>query len=459
VKNVRVKTKKWKGRDRKTGKIVERVAYQVLGPCPKTGKEIVFKDRDGRATFKLKGHAEAHAQTVRNGLYNLTEFGRNETRTTGDLLAAFMLDVSQRHHKTVAQGGWREKWSLGGKTKAGYEYAMGLLLATGIGQIVLAALTFEDCQACVDTVWEKKGLASAGRKAGTTLKTALTFGKKRGWLIPPQLLALLPDLRLPPVQKGKKVATPDQLQKVFQVLYGPRNPETTHEAYLYRRAIWLLFITNGPRRSEVAVLRWENIDWEMGLADVDDSWCEVDRIMKPTKTGAGDRGLWLSGPTLAALNDIFEMRGRPSEGLAFKPLKPGKTIYGGMYRNYLKTVLGEAGLLDENGKAPFHFHAMRRTSNSLQAALGVSQKARQAGFGWSDPKMADDIYRSLMPEESREVRRAVNTIASGLVPMLPSPGGSEAREIALMTPRQRANKQNREWKRRQKSGQGADKKP
>jgi integrase len=445
MRQVRIKEKRW------THKGKAGFKYQVLYPDPKTGKER------SAGVFATKKLALTRQKEIEQKLYSLTEFGQRETRTVGDLLRAFMLDINERHRATITQNGWREKWSMGGKTQKHYEYAVEALLLPRLGDIVLIALTFEDCQRCVDEV-KAAAAPSAGLRAGTALKTALRFGHKRGWLISPLLLTLLPELRLPP--KGleeKRRALPDQLSRVFGVLYGPRDQYLTHEGYLYRRALWLLFVTNGPRRSEVAALRWEGIDWQAGVGRIEDAWCGVDKLFKPTKTPAGDRSLWLAEPTVAALNDIWESRGRPSEGLVFTPLKPGQSIYSGMYKNYLIPVLREANLLDDDGNAPFHWHALRRTANSLMAAGGVSQKARQVAFGWSDPKMADDIYRSLMPQEIPEMRNATNAIAHDLVPLR---AVDPEAAMSRMTPRERRNKYSREWARqKRRSGQGADKNP
>ena len=63
-----------------------------------------------------------------------------------------MLDVNQRHQKTVTQKAWREKWSLGGKTQVHYERAIEGQLLPLLGDTILVALTFEDCLACVEEV-------------------------------------------------------------------------------------------------------------------------------------------------------------------------------------------------------------------------------------------------------------------------------------------------------------------
>jgi hypothetical protein len=205
MRNVRIK--------KRVGK--KGTGYQVIYPDRKTGREVAD------ATFPTRKAAEARKKEIENHLFNQTEFGSREGRTLGELLDYFLLDCQERHRRTVEQQAWHERWSMSGDTNRSYRDLVGRFLKPKLGDHVLIALDFDDCQKFVDSVLAEVTGPQA-RRAGETLRTVLRFGGERGWVISEKLIGLLPRLILPPKPQRRTSPTDEQIGRCFQVIYGPR---------------------------------------------------------------------------------------------------------------------------------------------------------------------------------------------------------------------------------------------
>jgi integrase len=393
-------------------------SYLVLGPCPKTGKEIAY------GTFDRKHDAEAKAADVRDGLYNQTEFGKRETRTVRDLVLAFMKECDDRLKWTIEHKAWHERGrSLAPHTHRGYREAAKDILPH-IGDIVLLALELADLQKMVDDIVSDV-TSSVGRRAGETMKTILRWGALYDWTIKPRLLGLLGRLRLPPKSKREVIGTDEHYRAIFKVIFGPRRHKLTRMGYLIERVLWTVFLSNGPRRSEIAEIRIEDIDWVTGRVRVKGSRCTLTGIEKATKSKAGIRPLWFPKQALDASEWILKLRDNPTEGKLFEP-QVGETIARGMYASHLLPVLEAAGIPRSVSKGVINFHSTRHRSTSEHKDRGVSKPARQLLLGHSRGRDVTDGYTHDLPErqmltEHVEARDAAQAIVDEYMPQEVTP--------------------------------------
>jgi hypothetical protein len=120
------------------------VRFQLLGPDPKTGEEISY------GTFTSRKEAEAQKHSRQKNMYNLTEFGRMESRTVADLAAAFLANREQRKDWTLEHNAWHERGkSFSPETLRHYRDAITRHIVPKLGDIVLIALDFDDVQRMV----------------------------------------------------------------------------------------------------------------------------------------------------------------------------------------------------------------------------------------------------------------------------------------------------------------------
>jgi integrase len=381
--------------------------WQVRGPHEKTGKRVVID------TYATAREADAKIITLTADLFNQTEFGRRETRTVADLVAAFLSDCDDRERWTIANGAWYVKGhSLKPSTNRGYHAAARDILPR-LGDTLLITLELDDLNRMVKDI-EDDVSKSVARRAGESLFTMLRWGAIRGWTVKAMLLGLLSKVRLPPKCKREKIGTEAHYKAIFKVVFGKRPFKVSRIGYLRRRIIWPILITSGPRRMEIAQIRIENIDRDTGRVWIEDSIDNATYIEMGPKTPAGKRYIWFPRQAMDAVNYELELRGNPTSGLLFEP-QNGKTIGGGMYSTYLLPVLKEAGIPREESKGVINFHSTRHRSTSEHASRNVSKPARQLLLGHSRRGDVTDGYTHALPEDM-ESQRAVQEIADFYMP-------------------------------------------
>jgi integrase len=391
--------------------------YQIFGPNPKTGKDEYKETVKGPGDVSKR--ADSRVIELTGAAFNLTEFGKRETRTVADLVAAFLSDCDDRERWTITNKAWYEKGrSLKPSTNRGYHAAAKDILPR-LGDTLLITLELDDLNRTVKDI-EDDVTKSVARRAGESLRTMLGWGADRGWTVQPMLLRLLSRLRLPPKCKREKIPTEAHIRAIFKVVFGKRPSKVTRIGYLYRRIIWLICITSGLRRMEIAQIRIENIDRDTGRVWIADSIDHATYLEMGTKTRSGNRYTWFPKQAMDAVDYLLEMRGNPTSGLLFEP-RSGKTIGGGMYSTHLLPVLKEAGIPREESKGVINFHSTRHRSTSEHDRLGVTEVARakllgHSGGGDRGKALATTRgYTRALPEDMA-AQRAVQKIADFYMP-------------------------------------------
>ena len=174
--------------------------------------------------------------------------------------------------------------------------------------------------------------------------------------------------------------------------------------------IVLLAGTTGLRRGELIGLRWGDIDFESGQADVTRSiWRNVEG---DTKTEVSRRPVPLHPIVIESLKEwrreslyssdadfIF-----PSvEKNGTQPISP-ETIL----RRQIRPALKKLGITKRIG-----FHTFRHTLGTLLRQRGIDIKTAQELLRHTNPRITMGIYQQAVSAERRE---AQNRVVAGLIP-------------------------------------------
>ncbi|WP_334319633.1 tyrosine-type recombinase/integrase [Termitidicoccus mucosus] len=178
-----------------------------------------------------------------------------------------------------------------------------------------------------------------------------------------------------------------------------------------RRLVYLTLLYTGQRKKEIKALVWDDLRLDGDRPHV--------RLRGYTLKDRENRSLPLH-PMLAA-----ELRAaKPADA------KPGALVFGTMPKwDTLMSDLEKAGIAhaDELGRV-LHFHAFRKTFQTLGVLHGVNQRAAQDFLGHSDANLTANIYTEV-PQDSYhdEIRK---------IPWIAAPDGvaAECAQISAKTP-------------------------
>lgn len=158
----------------------------------------------------------------------------------------------------------------------------------------------------------------------------------------------------------------------------------------------------GMRRSEIAGLRWEDVDLDAGVIRVrraevlgDDGEIHV----KPPKTVTSARDILAPNIVIESLADA---RKTSDSDRVTKMSKPQ------MISNNFKTVLRRAGL------EHYRFHDLRHYLVSMMIAEGVPKKYIADYVGHATENMIDRVYGHIMASKKDEVGEAVKAYFDAL---------------------------------------------
>lgn len=160
------------------------------------------------------------------------------------------------------------------------------------------------------------------------------------------------------------------------------------------RALWALALYAGLRRGEIWALRWEDVDFEVGVIHVRRSWDPKAGEIEP-KSHAGTRKV----PIASVLRRILAERklrqgGDPAMRIVLDAdgkLKHSTTLTERAHKIWKKAGLNPIGL-----------HECRHTFASLMIAAGVNAKALSTYIGHASISITMDRYGHLMPGSEEE---------------------------------------------------------
>ena len=177
------------------------------------------------------------------------------------------------------------------------------------------------------------------------------------------------------------------------------------------RGYWTIALTTGMRTSEMAGVKWTDLDFEAGRLRVQRTlqllggqWTERD-----TKTHQG-RGITLTAIGIAALRD-HRVR-QAEQRLAAGPRWQDRGL---VFTNPTGGVLGHwtrrhswARLLTQTGLPVLRMYDLRHTAASLLASWGVSIAVISEILGHSSAKMTLETYIMSMPTAQTDAMRTMD---------------------------------------------------
>lgn len=277
-------------------------------------------------------------------------------------------------------------------TMEGYKVSVEKWLKPRLGGIKMPALTEAQVRTAMTDLAAsggRKGRALSPRScqlALIVLRQAINYAMKQGWAV----RNVATDVTIKQTRTEMACWTPDQARTFLTA---------TREDRLY--ALWTLYLTRGPRRGELAGLRWENVDLEEGCMRIKRTIVLVDGHPQEStpKTKAGIRRIGLD----AGLVDILRTHRRHQ--LEDK-LRAGTawTDTGHVFTDELGQPLNPDHISDrftklcKEAKVPvIRLHDARHTAATLMLASGEDIKVVSKILGHADSRITVEIYQHVLP--------------------------------------------------------------
>lgn len=293
--------------------------------------------------------------------------------------------------------------SLAPTTWAGYRNVLDRWVLPHVGSTRLSALT----AAQLNRLYAR--LLRDGARGGRPLSPRsvrmahTVLGRALGDAVEWGLLARNPVRSAKPPREKTREMTVWSRGELKEFLAG------TKDDRLY--AMWVVLLTTGLRRAEIAGLRWSDVDLDRGTLTVRHTRVAVDYQVQDSepKTPKGRRLLALDDPTVAALRrhrktQLEERLAAGSlwqdNGLVFvkedgAPYHPGSVAY------YFEKAVRKAGL------PMIRLHDLRHTSATLALAAGVHPKIVQERLGHSSIGITMDTYSHVIQGMQEEAAAKV----------------------------------------------------
>jgi integrase len=194
-------------------------------------------------------------------------------------------------------------------------------------------------------------------------------------------------------------------------------------------AVWVLAETTGMHRSELAGLRWVDVDFQTGRVHVRKPrvMADGDVVVSEPKTKRGRRGIALDLKTLSVLRAWRERQNGERELVGKGYVDSGMVFTqpdGEAIKPYLFTDWFEAHV-ERLGLAKIRLHDVRHSYASVVA--GVPAKVVSERLGHANIGITMDTYSHVVPmldqDAADQVARLIFGSALTMPPSSPSEGG------------------------------------
>jgi integrase len=162
------------------------------------------------------------------------------------------------------------------------------------------------------------------------------------------------------------------------------------------RPMLITAMFTGMRASELRGLIWTDVDLDAGLIRVRrraDRWNDIG----PPKTSAGNRDIPLAPLVVNTLREWKVACPNSELGLVFPNSRGNVQPLGNLWKRDLAPLQVACGIVDDNDKIKYGFHALRHAAASLFIEQGFTPKKIQAILGHSSMQMTYDTYGHLFP--------------------------------------------------------------
>jgi integrase len=183
-------------------------------------------------------------------------------------------------------------------------------------------------------------------------------------------------------------------------------------------AAWALFLCRGLRRGEVAGLRWEDLDLDLGrMRIVHTRVVGADNKALPStpKTDQGRRNIPLDGQLVRTLqkHQVHQKEQRLAVGESWGATgyvfvnELGEPFHPDHFSARFQTIAEDLGL------PKIRLHDARHTAASLMLANGTPTKVAQEILGHARPSITQDMYQHVMPGMAEEAGEALSASLLG----------------------------------------------
>ena len=352
-----------------SGKWQARVTYWD----PDTGKR-----RETAAAFDRKREAEAWAAEQVRRLQEAPQLVAARDTTLAEYLRAWLGSLEGR--------------GLAPKTVEGYRQMAAHVFAAPAAAKPLAAVTPLDIQAVLQAVADGRSPRTV-QYVRTTLRKALSEAVELGLLPSNPVAKTRPPLVRP---RPLRVPSPEEVARLLAVAQEGR-----------LAALWLWLAQTGTRRGEALALRWEDIDWDAGVARVQRtlSGSGPRRRVGPPKTPHSRRAIALGPRLLEALREHQRQQDAEraaagdawvGEGYVFTT-RTGRLLEPrNVFRAY-KRLLKQAGLPDG-----YRLHDLRHAMATAWLAAGENPKVVSERLGHASAGFTLQVYSHVLPHAQAE---------------------------------------------------------
>jgi integrase len=369
-------------------------------------KVIELKDRPAGSRYVGRVWVTRDGQKYRKSVYGASaaevrEKMAVEKRRAADGLeptdkettaAGYLTKWIDRQHRRVKRGDLRER------TAARYESLIRIHVLPVIGSKLLASLTRDDVERCLDRM-QDRGLGPTTRHhVGNALRIALSDAVAVGRLARnPAKLADLPA----PVTRRPRVPTDAEYARIIRAVDGDR-----------LGPLFVFIASTGCRLGEALGLRWQDVHWDREEIEFTQTVGRVngrDVFGKP-KTEASEAAIPMTPPARSALNaqkaaQDSGLTGAPPMLLADKGEARGPLVFtaidggplnGSYVTHRFQTLLTRAGL------PKLRVHDLRHLYVSLLHAQDVPIEVISGLVRHANPQVTRTIYLHLRPDTKRE---------------------------------------------------------
>ena len=296
-------------------------------------------------------------------------------------------------------------------TVASYTVVCNTWLIPHLGGILLPALTARDVNGCVDKLRAEGGRNGAGLGDRSVQYAAVVLGASLKYAVAHGTIQRSPMAGVErPRNDGREMSawSPAEAAAFLDKVADDR---------MY--AAWLLFLTRGPRRGEVAGLRWADVDLEGGRMSIRHTRVMVDAkaVTSTPKTAAGVRTVPLDAELVSALR---AHRRRQAE----ECMKFGRDIWtdsGYVFvredgnpppPEYFSTAF--EGAVRRAGVRSIRLHDTRHTAASIGLQAGVPTEVISKWLGHGSVAITQAIYQHLTPTMLEDAGSAVTSAITSL---------------------------------------------
>lgn len=388
-------------RDRGDAKVMER-------PNRPEGTRYegrVWVQKDGRP-YRKSVYGPSKAEVRQRMAEEKRRASAGLAPTDGETTVARFLDTwLDRQRRRERNGKLRER------TVARYESLIRIHVRPVIGPKVLASLTREDVERCLDRM-EARGLGPTTRHhVGNVLRIALSDAVDDGTLARnPAKLAELPA----PVKRRPETPTDEEFARILKAVEGDR-----------LAPLFMFIAATGCRLGEALGLRWQDVKWDRDEIEFVQTVGRLNGrdVFAPPKTEASQAPIPMMPPVKTALKaqeaaQTAGLTGAPpmllpvAKGVAHGPLVftaiDGGPLNGSYVTHKFQTLLARAGL------PRLRIHDLRHMFVGILHANDVPLEVISGLVRHKDPSVTQNIYLHLRPATKRDaVAKVAHLFATG----------------------------------------------